>query len=50
MEYVLNLLEKEKDILIKCLNEWETKEYPFAKQDRDDKLNQINTVINLIKK
>ena len=50
MEYVLNILEKEKDILIKCLNEWESKEYPLAKQDRDDKLNQINAVINLIKK
>lgn len=50
MEYVLNLLEKEKDILIKCLNEWESKEYPLAKQDRDDKLNQINAVINIIKK
>jgi hypothetical protein len=49
MEYVINLLEKDKAILEKCLSEWETIEYPLAKKEREDKLNQINKVINQLK-
>ena len=49
MEYVINLLEKDKTILERCLSEWETKEYPIAKKEREDKLNEINKAINILK-
>jgi hypothetical protein len=49
MEYVINLLEKDKAILEKCLSEWETKECPIAKKEREDKLNEINKAINILK-
>lgn len=49
MEYVINLLEKDKAILEKCLSEWEIKEYPIAKKEREDKLNEINKAINILK-
>jgi len=49
MEYVINLLEKDKAILEKCLNEWESKEYPIAKKEREDKLTKINKAINILR-
>ena len=49
MEYVINLLEKDKAILEKCLTEWESKEYPIAKKEREDKLTEINKAINILK-
>jgi hypothetical protein len=49
MEYVLNILRKEKGILEKCLNEWETKEYPLAKKEREDMLHEVNKAIEILK-
>jgi len=49
MVYVISLLEKDKYILEKCLSEWETKEYPIAKKEREDKLIEINKAINILK-
>jgi len=48
MEYVINLLEKDKHLLEKCLNEWECLEYPSAKKEREDKLTEINKAIKLL--
>ena len=48
MEYVLNILRKERTILEKCLNEWESKEYPLAKKEREDKLYEIDTALELL--
>ena len=48
MEYVINLLEKDKAILEKCLTEWESEEYPIAKKEREDKLTEINKAINIL--
>jgi len=50
MEYVINLLEKDKAILEKCLSAWETIEYPIAKKEREDKLKEIINAINILKK
>jgi len=50
MEYVISLLEKEKALLEKCLNEWESKEYPIAKKEREDKLIEVNKAINILKR
>ena len=49
MVYVISLLEKDKYILKKCLTEWESKEYPIAKKEREDKLTEINKAINILK-
>jgi len=48
MEYVIVLLEKEKYILEKCLNEWESKEYPLAEKERINNLKDIDTCLGLI--
>ena len=49
MEYVLNILRKERSILEKCLTEWETKEYPLAKKEREDMLYEVNKAIEILK-
>jgi hypothetical protein len=48
MEYVINLLEKDKYLLENCLNEWESSEYPTAKKERENKLTEINKAIKLL--
>jgi hypothetical protein len=48
MEYVINLLENDKYLLEKCLNEWESSEYPTAKKERENKLTEINKAIKLL--
>lgn len=42
------MLEREKQHLEKCLSEWDTKEYPLAKKERDDKLNEVNKAIEIL--
>ena len=48
IEYVINLLEKDKAILEKCLTEWESKEYPIAKKEREDRLTALNNAIAIL--
>ena len=48
MEYVINLLEKEKHLLEKCLTEWESNEYPLAKKEREEKLEQVNKALFIL--
>ena len=50
MEYVINLLERDKYLLEKCLNEWECLEYPIAKKEREEKLTEINKAIKILTK
>jgi flagellin-specific chaperone FliS len=50
MEYVINLLQRDKYLLEKCLNEWECSEYPTAKKEREDKLIEINKAIKILTK
>jgi hypothetical protein len=48
--YPINILEKEKELLEKCLTEWESKEYPEAKKERERKLKEINKAIEELNK
>ena len=50
MEYVINLLEKEKAIFEKLLNDWDINQQVEARKNRDDKLKQLNNAINILKK
>lgn len=49
MNYAIEVLEKEKLLLEKCLSEWDCKEYPDAKKQRDNRLLEINQSIEKIK-
>ena len=49
MEYVINLLEKEKAIFEKLLNDWDVNQETEARKERDEKLNQINKSLCILK-
>lgn len=49
MSYSIEVLEKEKSILEKCLLEWESIEYPEAKKEREKRLNDLKKSIELLK-
>lgn len=49
MSYAIEILEKDKNILEKCLSEWESTKYPEAKKERQLKLDSLNKAINLLK-
>jgi len=48
MTYAIEILEKEKELLTKCLNEWDTQTYPEAKKEREKRLNDINNALQLL--
>ena len=48
MSYSIQVLEREKHLLEKCLNEWESKEYQEAKKERETKLKDINESIIIL--
>jgi len=50
MEYVIELLEKERRIIEQCLTEWDMQQYPEAKKEREIRLKELNQAINLINK
>jgi hypothetical protein len=51
MNYAIETLEKEKALIEKALNEWETKQYPEAKKQRKKRLNELNNaIITLVNK
>ena len=45
MNYAIEILEKEKSLIEKALTNWETKEYPEAKKQREKRLNELNEAI-----
>lgn len=45
MNYAIEILIKERDLITRCLNEWESKEYPEAKKERDKRLKELNEAI-----
>lgn len=45
MNYAIEILEKEKLLIEKALTNWETKEYPEAKKQREKRLNELNEAI-----
>ena len=48
MSYAVEILEKERILLLKCLNEWNTQTYPEAKKEREKRLNDINNALQLL--
>jgi hypothetical protein len=46
MNYAIEILENELNILQRCLNEWESENYPEAKKERQKRLNDINNAID----
>ena len=46
MNYAIEILENELNMLQRCLNEWECQTYPEAKKEREKRLNDINNAIN----
>jgi hypothetical protein len=46
MNYAIEILENELNILQRCLNEWDCQMYPEAKKEREKRLNDINNAIN----
>ncbi len=51
MNYAIETLEKEKALIEKALSDWETKNYPQAKEQREKRLNELNeAIITLVNK
>lgn len=50
MMYAVEILEKEKALIIAALSKWETEYYPDAKKEREMRLKQLNRAIEVIKK
>ena len=48
MKYSIEVLEKEKQLLEKCLSDWELNKYPEARKERLNKLTDLNNVIKLV--
>jgi RNA processing factor Prp31 len=49
MDYAIEILEKELQLLKNCLSEWETEKYPEAKKERNDKYKNIIKAIQYLK-
>ena len=48
MSYSIEVLEKEKQLITKCISEWEISHYPEAREVRFNKLKDLNNSIKLI--
>ena len=48
MNYAIEVLEKEKTLLLKCLTDWDVKEYPEALKDRNNKIKDIEKAIQTL--
>ena len=46
MNYAIEILENELNMLQRCLNEWDCQTYPEAKKEREKRLNDINNAID----
>jgi hypothetical protein len=49
MKYAIEILEKEKFILEKCLSEWDDKNYPDARKERNEKYKNLQKAIEYLK-
>jgi hypothetical protein len=49
MNYAIEVLQKEKVILEKCLSEWDEKKYPEARNQRNEKLKDLQKTIEILK-
>lgn len=49
MGYAIEILEKEKELLERCLSNWELNNYPEARKNRSNKLRDLKNAINKLK-
>jgi len=50
MNYAIEILEKEKQLLEDCLRGWNKENYPEAFKDRNSKLKDIEKAMSLLNK
>ena len=48
MNYAIEILEKEKTLLLKCLSDWDCEKYPEAFKDRNKKLKEVEKAIETL--
>ena len=49
MDYAIEILEKEIQLLKFCLTEWEAEKYPEARKERNDKYKNLIKAIEYLK-
>jgi len=49
MNHAIEILEKEKELLERCLSDWDLKHYPEARKNRNCKLRDLKNAINKLK-
>jgi hypothetical protein len=49
MNYSIEILEKEKQLLRSCLSNWDCTNYPGAKKERQKKLDDLEECITILK-
>jgi hypothetical protein len=49
MNYSIEILEKEKQILKACLSEWQSNNYPDAKKERQKRYDDLEECITILK-
>ena len=49
MNYAIELIENEISLLERCLSAWECKEYQDTKKQRDNRINELNEALNVLK-
>ena len=48
LNYALETLQKERELVDRALNNWEKQKYPEARKERERRLNDLNKAILLI--
>ena len=49
MNYAIEILEKEMQLLEKCLSKWDEENYPEARKERNDRLRNLVKAIEYLK-
>jgi len=49
MNYAIKILEKEYELIEKCLSNWDLEKYPEARKERNDKLKDLTKAIEYLK-
>ena len=49
MDYAIEILEKEYELIGNCLSKWELEKYPEARKERNDKLKNLTKAIEYLK-
>lgn len=47
-KYSIEVLEKERQLLNDCLSEWDLKQYPEARKERENRLKDIDETLKIL--